>query len=445
MSRGKGKAKALAMVQEKAFAPRTNPAKGQVKLVPLKAARARGKGRSPIGWKNSNGGRRRVAMPIAKGMIQRNSGPKFNGGRSVTISHSEYLGEVSGSVGFAITSYSINPGLVSSFPWLANVANQYEEYKVGKLAYRYETEAPSTTKGGVLLVTDYDALDSTFQNKQQALDYQGSTRTPAWNPVKHVVGGRAAKPYASRYVRAGSAPDGSDLKTYDTGNFQIATQGMEDTAVIGELWVDYTFTLIGPKVNNVLGQNLLCADIRGGGVMNSANPLGNAPTVVAGSNISVSVNTNSVTINTSGRYLINYVCTGTGITVLTVSAGGGGSNVTAYSGVVTATAASYIISVDLSANVGQGIVITLTATTVVSATLLISQISSGLLTSKPKAKPKGLPLYREPDPLEQKIAALEQMLARAGLCAACYRVGSHEPGCVRSLVHAACPTITGGL
>jgi hypothetical protein len=234
-------------------------------------------------------------------------------------------------------------------------------------------------------------------------------------------------------VRAGSVPDGADAKTYDVGNFQLCTQGMDNTSVIGELYVKYTFEFIGPKVNNVLGQNLLCADVRGGGVMSAASPLGNAPSVVAGSNITIAVNTNTVTIGSSGRFLVSYACTGTGITALTVNASGGGSNVTVYGGSVTpATAATYTLSVDLTANVGQGITITLTATTVVTAVLVISQISSGLLLAPKVKKTKGLPLYKEPDPLEAKVAALELLLARAGLCSSCYKVGTHEPTCIRA-------------
>ena len=55
------------------------------------------------------------------------------------------------------------------------------------------------------------------------------------------------------YIRPGAVPAGQDVKTYDFGDFQIASQGIPlgsaGAAVnLGELWVSYQIALIKPRI-----------------------------------------------------------------------------------------------------------------------------------------------------------------------------------------------------
>lgn len=397
--------------------PRTNPAKGKVVLQPIGRRGNARRVAAAAGMSQRRGGRERtrfVTAPVARARVATTQAPKIGNTKTVPVKHSEYLGEIQGSVGFNVHQYPINPGLALSFPWLSNIAAQYEEYRVKRLNYRFETEAPTSTKGSVVLVTDVDALDSAFQSKQQAMDYRGASRTAPWQRVVHNAQAAARSPYGARFVRSGTVPTGGDLKTYDAGLFQLITQGMADTAIIGELYVDYEFEFISPKVNNVIGQNLLGADIRGGGTINVANPLGSAPTQVDGSNITVNVNGQSLTLeNFSGRVFVLYSATGTGITGITVNGSGGATDVTVYGVIFTATACMYACSIDLIANNGQGITIVPTATTLTAPALFLQQMSAGLLLSKKEKKSTSLPIWAPPDPLVERIAMLERALVRA--------------------------------
>jgi len=394
--------------------------KGKLVLVPAKRQampRARSFPGRGVGGRRRNGppASKMHSVPVARARTSTTQAPRVGGRGPVTVSHTEYIQEVQGSIGFNVTPFFVNPGLPGSFPWLANIASQYEEYRVKKLVYRFETEASSSVAGAVILVTDVDALDTAFQSKQQAMDYRGASRTAPWQRVTHDAQAAAKSPYGARYVRSGSIVSG-DLKTYDVGLFQLITQGMASTAVVGELYVDYTFEFIGPKVNNVLGQNLLGADVRSGGVVTPAAPLGSAPSIVGGSNIPIVVNNNSVTFQFSGRLLVTFQIIGTGITVLSVNAAGGASAAVIYSNVITATTANAVVSIDLVANQGQGITLSVTGTTVTSSILMVQQMSSGLLLAPKKQTQSGaLPLWTPPDPLLEKIARLEAILARASL------------------------------
>lgn len=378
------------------------------------------------GWSSRN-----VSVSAAYGRVSRNRGPSVNGRGSTVVSHSEYLGEVAGSVAFDNTPRAINPGLVASFPWLANIAIQYEQYKFRKLSYRYETEAPSTKAGAVILVTDYDALDAPFISKDQAMQYKGASRTVTWSRCVHGSLSRESGPYALRYVRSGAVPEGGDQKTYDVGLFQTITGGQDSTAVIGEMYVDYVVELVGPKTNNILGANLLCADIRGGGTISAAAPLGNAPSEVEGTTIDVNVNGSSVTLGSTGRFFVYYTFSGTGISAVALTPAGGASPVTDYGSGINAsgTEAWAAISMDYQANQGNGVTVSVLATTVTSPILVLSQISGALALPKPRAK-KGLPKLKLDDPMTARLAALEALVKKMGLgCPQCDGVGEHQPLC----------------
>lgn len=415
--RRNGKSRAIEVVQKFGQA---GAGKGPVVLQSLPQARkiraaVRVGGRRSAAPRRSGAKSRTVSAPVARARVTTTGAPQVGGRGPVVVRHSEYLGEISGSVGYANKAYSINPGLPQSFPWLANIAIQYEEYRVKKLVYRYETEASSSTKGTVVLVTDVDALDSAFGSKQQALDYRGAVRTAPWTRVSHNAQTAARSPYGARFVRSGAVPAGGDAKTYDTGVFQVITQGMADTAIVGELHVDYIFEFIGPKVNNVLGANLLGLDLRSGGTTTPAAPLGSAPTQVAGSNIFAAVNGgNSVTFDFTGRLMMSLVVQGTGLTAASIAPSGGASVAIIWGVAISTTACIYTVAIDLIANVGQGVGINVTGTTVTNCYLVCQQMSSGLLLSK-KAEPKGIPMWSPPDPLLEKIARLESILRRARL------------------------------
>jgi len=168
-----------------------------------------------------------------------------------TVSHREFIADVSGSVAYASTGYAVNPGDPTTFPWLAAIARNYESYRFKSLTFEYRTTASSLTKGSVMMALDYDASDSAPADKCKLMAYAGATRSAPWTesnfrarPVDLV---KFAK---DRYVRI---PGLSivDIKTYDVANLFIATQGMEDALEVGELYVNYTIELQTPQLGDI--------------------------------------------------------------------------------------------------------------------------------------------------------------------------------------------------
>lgn len=169
-----------------------------------------------------------------------------------TISHREYIGDVSGSVAFEASKYALNPGNPSVFPWLSSIAMNYESYVFKQLHFHFETSVSTTTAGTVMLAVDYDAGDEPPATKQVLMGYAQAQRSAPWQECAfNCRAGDLRKFAAERYVR-GLTPPVGDIKTYDVGNLFLATQGNASGDTIGELYVSYTVELRTPQIHNVV-------------------------------------------------------------------------------------------------------------------------------------------------------------------------------------------------
>jgi hypothetical protein len=158
---------------------------------------------------------------------------------------------------FSVQSIPINPGQAGTFPWLSKVAQNFESYRFKKLKIVYETEAPSSLGGTLVLALDYDASDPVPATKQQMLAYRGSVRSAPWTECCHSSIGEDLHKQKSYFVRPGSQPVNTDVKMYDVANLFVATQGVTTgSAVCGELYVEYDVELMTPIYeNNTVASN----------------------------------------------------------------------------------------------------------------------------------------------------------------------------------------------
>jgi len=257
---------------------------------------------------------------------------RTNADRSITIKHTEYIGEISGSTNFNVSAYTIQPGISTTFPWLCNMSTLYESYTVNEMSFSFKTAKSTATNGSVMLAVDYDVTDAPPPSKVQLMSYAGAVRSSPWMNTDYICKRSDLQKMKTRYVRSGLVAN-SDLKTFDVGTFYIATQGNADTTVIGELYVSYNITLQTPQFDLAnfasRGSNYSFASA---GITN-ALLLGNAPTMnVTGSGMSMGYNTSTgvFTFTEPGQYLVQFIvtCTAppTGTAAVTMS---GGSQVSA--------------------------------------------------------------------------------------------------------------------
>lgn len=181
-------------------------------------------------------------------------------GSTITITHREYIGDVyapnSGDV-FQNTAYSVNPGIERTFPWLSQIAQNYDEYTLHQCMFSYRSTvadfaSASGQVGQVIMATIYNASADPFADKAQMMQYDASMSCKTSESMIHGVECDPSKLSGpvGRFVRANPVLVGQDVNNYDHGLFNIAVTETPPTyanQAMGELWVSYTVQLRKPK------------------------------------------------------------------------------------------------------------------------------------------------------------------------------------------------------
>lgn len=184
----------------------------------------------------------------------------------VHIAHREYLGDINPSSDFRVTSFPLNPGMSQTFPWLSQLASSYEEYYFKNLTFHFRSMSSSsilslagsnTSLGTVILSTEYNAVLPKFTTKNQMENHQFAASVKPSQNVSHKIQCHPQHtPLNKLFVRNSPPESGTDKRLYDLGNFQIATQGMQQSISdtvnfsIGELWVSYDVCFMKPKISD---------------------------------------------------------------------------------------------------------------------------------------------------------------------------------------------------
>jgi hypothetical protein len=170
-------------------------------------------------------------------------------GKMCRVQHKEFIQNVSGTTAFNVALFlALNPGLAGTFPWLSNIANNFEQYRVRMMRFCYLTRTGTNIPGSVLMAPDYDASDVQPVSEQILSNYAEIVEDAPWKDICCVL--RPAGMHAlgpKKFVRNGLVP-GQDLKTTDVGTFILAT--VDGTAVNwGKLWVEYDIEFFEPQLN----------------------------------------------------------------------------------------------------------------------------------------------------------------------------------------------------
>jgi hypothetical protein len=187
--------------------------------------------------------------------------------QSTIVRHKEYIGDVVSSStpgAFNAVSYSINPGLPGTFPWLSGIADQYQEYTFKGLLFEFKSSSAdaiasstNTALGTVIMTTRYNPLLPAPTGKIDALnEYFTSDAKPSEDFCHFIECAPSENPFQVQYVRDGPVP--GNIQNYDLGELYVCTQGMQGASnVCGEVWASYEVELRKPIVtdNIVLSSN----------------------------------------------------------------------------------------------------------------------------------------------------------------------------------------------
>ncbi|AFH77559.1 putative capsid protein [Boiling Springs Lake RNA-DNA hybrid virus] len=185
---------------------------------------------------------------------------------SVRIVHREYVSDVyapgtqgGSAVAFQNTTYPLNPGLQSTFLFLSQIAQNFDEYEFDQLIWHFRSTTTdignSTTGqcGTIIMSTNYNAASQPFVDKQAMLEYAHSHSCKVTEHMSHGVECDKNKIALANtlFTRSNPVVTNQDLKTYDHGLFQLAIANCPSAyngLPIGELWVEYRVTLRKPKL-----------------------------------------------------------------------------------------------------------------------------------------------------------------------------------------------------
>ena len=196
----------------------------------------------------------------------------------MVITHTEYVGEVYGNerldpagtgsndptVPFQSNKLILNPGMEKTFPWLSQIAANYQEYEFDQLVFKYtpqlaEVSSNNGQVGEVLVVTQYKPQSTEFKSKADVMNYNHYTKVRSVDEGLHGVECDQSKlplQKETMFVRSGGLSKDESINDFDWGFTQVCvhnTPASLANASIGSLEVYYTVKLSKPIIRSSKG------------------------------------------------------------------------------------------------------------------------------------------------------------------------------------------------
>jgi hypothetical protein len=249
---------------------------------------------------------------VGKAIMPGEPVPEFGtSGNETRVRHREYIGDIvvpASPTTFTNTSYVINPGDKTTFPWLSSLAQQYQQYKFNGLIFEFKTLTSEVATGGpmgaVILATNYDVLENPFPDKIRMENAQFSVSAkPSCSQIHTIECASAERASRLLYIRNqnSSTTASQDARWNDLGKFQLATAGLAGSAgqVLGELWASYDVSLYKPEIATPL---VVGEKVSGASSVSKTAIFGTAP-VLTGT-VYATADTNTLIFQIPGEYLV---------------------------------------------------------------------------------------------------------------------------------------------
>jgi hypothetical protein len=234
---------------------------------------------SYMGWGDYKVNRNSLIIPEGNSPAAMHSS-----GQTTRVCHREYIGDViSSSVAgaFNLNSYKLQPGDDTVFPWLADIANNFQKYKLLGAIIEFKSGSgdaitgSNTALGEVIISTNYNNADPNFISRNQMENTQYcSSAKPSVSFVHIIECDPELQSQESLYVSPSSVPEvGLTVNEINWANVQVATIGCQGTSVnLGSLYITYDIELIQPLEKSV--SRVIATDWFAGTVASVAAPFG---------------------------------------------------------------------------------------------------------------------------------------------------------------------------
>jgi len=284
---------------------------------PPKRRRIRNRNKNKNQSKANGGGPSFSAFP--RGMQKKGFGVNR---QRMLVTEDENIGIIVSpdSTSFSILStYPINPGQATTFPWLSSIAKNFEKYRFLNLEFYVVPQVSQFANGGrtgeVILSLDYDASDAAPGSYQQQADQvPHSTAMPYQRQSLRANPREMHLESDAKFIRPGGLPGASDIKTYDAGNFFLGCTGLDASVFnVCSLHVKYTCELTVPVLENLAQapvNNSVTFLVDSVATLTTATPY--QPLLAAAASTALSITNGLNVVNTAGsivpaagNYLLN--------------------------------------------------------------------------------------------------------------------------------------------
>lgn len=179
-------------------------------------------------------------------------------GRGCHVSYREYLGEVvtGPTIGeFNARTWEINPANILTFPWLAPIAQQYDQYKPLGIIFEFRSTATDTTTtagiGSVMIASEYDVDDPDYSDKRTMMNSAYASETKMSEHMLHGIECAPSERKTIFWTRS-IGQTVTDKKDYDLCKTTVATQGggLPANQSVGSLYIHYEFQFFKEQLYN---------------------------------------------------------------------------------------------------------------------------------------------------------------------------------------------------
>ena len=185
---------------------------------------------------------------------------------TLVVSHRERLSDVFAPAdsGFHQDVFTVSPGIEKTFPWLSQIAANYEEYELMQCVFEYDGHSlvgindTLEVQGSLCMATQMNVKDKAFRDRHEMERFPHASKCAQHGSMAHGVecDPRKITGDGHRYIRMGGLAKDEDPRDFDHAKF---TLGQYNTPTelfgkeIGQLFVFYTVKLIKPKISSGRG------------------------------------------------------------------------------------------------------------------------------------------------------------------------------------------------
>lgn len=247
----------------------------------------------------------KAGKPTSVKQSPRKSGVTSN---PVRVRHREMLGSLAWTTGdnpdFVLTqNLVISPTDPTTFPWLSQIAANFEYYNFQRLTIEYVPRCSVMQSGSVAMAIDYDIADVPPIHMEDLQLYMGVIPFAVYERAKLVADGRSLHLYPYRYLRINGST--SDPRLECIGKFVVGLS-TSSVATFGDFYIDYDVELYAPQFAEPGGL------VRTSGPTSSQNtsPLPGSNTNYYIRDVGIKPDTShevDVSVPSDGKYLLEYL------------------------------------------------------------------------------------------------------------------------------------------